>query len=108
MRYFGTINIADCSRVAIPVDEACSRCGEPIAATDSGVTMPHVDSNGACAERPLHYECVMRGIVGSVAHQMKRCGCFVPGSDEEDDPRLTQRQSAELATALWYYRERQP
>jgi hypothetical protein len=107
MRYFGSIGIADCPRVATPIGEPCSRCGELIAARDSGVMMPHADANGTCTQRPLHYECLMRGMIGSVAHQMKRCSCFVPGSNEEDDPRLTQRQSAELATALWYYRARQ-
>lgn len=107
MLYFGTIGIKDCPRVATPVDEPCSRCGELIAAVDSGVVMPHVDAGGTCVQRPLHYECFMRGIVGSVMHQFKRCTC--PGSSgesEDDDPRLTQRQSAQLATALWHYQQR--
>ncbi len=107
MHYFGVIGHEECERVATPVGEPCARCAEPIASGDSGVTMPHVTLDGPSIERPLHYECFMRRITGSVMHQMKRCTC--PGSSgesEDDDPRLTQRQSAELATALWYYRQR--
>jgi hypothetical protein len=107
MRYFGMIEHEDCERVVTPVGEACSRCAEPIVNGDSGVMMLHVALAGSGIERPLHYECFMRSVTGSVMHQMKRCSC--PGSSgesEDDDPRLTQRQAAELATALWHYRER--
>ena len=106
MRYFGVIGDEDCDRVATPLGESCARCAEPIAAGDKGVTMQHIDADGECVDKPLHYECFMRSITGSVMHQMKRCSCFVPGASHDDDPRLTKRESAELATALWCYRQR--
>jgi hypothetical protein len=105
MRYFGVIGHEDCERVATPVGELCARCDELIDASDSGVTMPHVSVDGGCVDRPLHHECFMRTMAGSVMHQMKLCSCFVAGANEDDDPRLSRRQSAELATALWYYRQ---
>jgi hypothetical protein len=108
MRYFGTIRHADCEGAATPVGEPCSRCGESIVAGDRGVIMPHVHLDRPSTDQPLHYECFMRNIVGSVMHQQKLCRCFMPleTACEEDDPRLTKRQAAELATALWYYRQR--
>lgn len=112
MRYFGkkTGQLEECNRAATPVGEPCARCEEPIVEGDSGVMMQHgvlVDQGWSYVERPLHYECFMRSVAGSVMHQFKRCSC--PGSsgeNEDDDPRLTKRQAAELATALWHYRER--
>ncbi len=62
----------------------CAHCGEPI-----GDERTH--SQG------MHVECVLRTIVGSVAHIQKRCGCYVPGSKESDPPHMTLRQAAVAA-----------
>jgi hypothetical protein len=48
----------------------------------------------AFCETPMHWECAVRSIIGSVAHIERRCGCYVPGSDAGDDPRLTRREAA--------------
>jgi hypothetical protein len=39
-------------------------------------------------------------VLGSVAHLQKRCHCYVPGSEENDDPSLTLREAARAAAAL--------
>ncbi len=46
---------------------------------------------------PTHYACGIRMVAGSLAHILRRCSCFVPGSDESDPPELTRRQAAEIA-----------
>jgi hypothetical protein len=72
----------------------CAHCNEPIAANDAGFLMsPPV----AVA---FHRACFLRSVVGSVAHQMRLCSCFVPGSTCSDDPNLTRRQAAEAAMAF--------
>ena len=47
----------------------------------------------------LHLECIVRQVVGSVAHQEGRCSCH--GGDGTDDPRLTQRESARRAFEMF-------
>jgi hypothetical protein len=43
----------------------------------------------------IHHECLIRAVVGSVGHQLRRCSCY--GGDEEDPPGLTKREAARLA-----------
>jgi len=54
----------------------------------------------------LHPECQIRLVIGSVAHILKRCGCYVPGSIEGDPPHLTIRQAAIAAVKIHALRER--
>lgn len=54
---------------------------------------------GRCGLEMMHYECSIRCIVGSVAHQRRTCTCY--GGNGEDDPALTRRQNARLACAEW-------
>jgi hypothetical protein len=67
----------------------CRYCDEPITPPD----------------RPVwglgqHYACAVRQVVGSVAHQQRRCACYGgTAADEEAD--LTKRQAAEAALAYW-------
>lgn len=92
MKYFGP----ECSMkdgeilVQTPIGVPCIRCDEPIKALDMGV----VTNLG-----PLHYECQMRMIVGSVGHQLKQCSCY--GGTLEDPPELTKRESAIAAYKLF-------
>jgi hypothetical protein len=72
----------------------CLRCGELVLETEKR----HYYSN---RPEPVHHACFMRPIIGSVAHLEKRCGCFVPGADDNDDPNLTPRQAAQAALELW-------
>lgn len=85
--------------IATPVGESCLYCDEVIAAGDSGLILPHFDTLDASSQlRVQHRECYLRGILGSVGHQMRTCSCY--GGTEEDQPDLTRRQSARLACKL--------
>jgi hypothetical protein len=65
----------------------CARCDEEI--TERDVQAPYDGT-------PLHYECGMRMALGSIAHVEKRCGCYVPGSEEGDPPGMSKRHAARL------------
>ena len=74
------------------VEMICAYCKEPVTASERSPN---------CANAPMHEECAFRGIMGSVAHQEHRCGCFVPGSVEGDPPGLTLREAAAAALYAW-------
>ncbi len=84
----------ECEHVSTPVGELCVYCEEPIEANQAGVVMPAGDAHGHFAEKPEHYECFIRQIVGSVAHITMQCSCYVPGSLASDPPGVTKRQAA--------------
>jgi hypothetical protein len=48
---------------------------------------------------PVHRECLVRMVVGSVGHQLRRCSCF--GGGEEDPPGMTPREAARAALELF-------
>lgn len=50
--------------------------------------------------QPTHYECGLRGVLGSVGHQRRRCSCF--GGDEEDPPGMTRREAARAAAEYFH------
>ncbi len=91
MRWFGPAPFsavcADVPHVPTPVGTLCLHCEESIDARDRG----YYDAGA----RPMHYECFVRMLVGSVAHQTQRCSCF--GGAEEDPPGLSKRDAARLA-----------
>lgn len=62
----------------------CTYCEEPITAMDRLGTTP-----------TEHHECLMRMVVGSISHQLKKCACY--GGAWEDPPELTKREAARLA-----------
>jgi hypothetical protein len=74
----------------------CPWCEEPI--LDGETLAPNY-------VQPTHYECGLRGALGSVGHQRKRCSCY--GGDEEDPPNMTRRQAA-VAAALFFHTGRVP
>ena len=100
MRYFPADywNDPDKQTVHTPVGEACLHCEEPIRDGDPGMLMPHFDGESA-RERPYHRECMLRGVVGSVGHQLKRCSCR--GGQQEDPPFLSRRRQALAAVFLF-------
>jgi hypothetical protein len=69
----------------------CSFCEEPILKGEAARVFGE----------PLHQECHLRLIFGSVAHLERRCGCFVPGSMESDPLTMTKRQAARAAVLLF-------
>lgn len=98
MMYFGEVFGCplDMERIDTPTMAPCARCGEYIRSSDDGFAVPVMGEPLLAA---YHRACFMRGIIGSVAHQEKRCSCF--GGTGEDDPNLTMRQAAEAAVKLW-------
>jgi hypothetical protein len=66
----------------------CQYWTEPLLAGDDGWIL----CNGAV----LHHECNLRGVVGSVAHQERRCSCFGGTANDEEDG-MTRRQGARAA-----------
>jgi len=92
MKYFGP----ECSMkegetlVDTPVGVQCIYCESPILAVEMGTLEPM---------GPLHYECHMRMIVGSVGHQLKQCSCF--GGTLEDPEGLTKREASIVAYKLY-------
>jgi hypothetical protein len=63
----------------------CIFCEEPLLPST-------IDPDGP--QSAMHMECMTRSVVGSVAHQLCRCSCFIPGSEEGDPPGMTRRQAA--------------
>ena len=92
-------------RYEMPLREPCLRCEEPIVEGDSGVMVlvgkGQLGPLVAVRPEPMHWACWMRGIIGSLSHIEKQCGCFVSGSDHNDPPNVTRREAAELALAAW-------
>lgn len=72
----------------------CFHCDEPILPGEARKYYY------AC-QSPVHPECYLRPVIGSVAHIERRCSCFVSGSQCGDDPALTRRQAARAAVAAW-------
>lgn len=82
-------------QVATPIGKPCLHCEEAIVEGDIGT----VNYGGQI----MHYECGMRGVIGSVGHQNRTCSCY--GGTEEDPPGMTRRQAAQAACALWERRQ---
>src|SRR5258708_5208550 len=78
-----------------PVGQLCSWCTETIEANDAGVIIPHLEDRRTTM-RPQHYECFIRQVAGSVAHQLHRCSCY--GGKQCDPTRMTKRKAAKAAT----------
>ena len=101
MKYFGNKEHLSLEKAPTPLGEKCSWCDEQIAEGDDGFIIPHV---GALlvevSEMPRHQECFLREMIGSLAHQQKRCSCF-GGFDEEDSPLVSKRQAAKDAVAYF-------
>lgn len=71
----------------------CQYCGEELAPGEEFEPVPNT-----------HRECAIRMVIGSVAHQERRCSCYVTGSDEDDPQGITTRESARLAFAAFQRR----
>ncbi len=92
MSWFGRrgagVAYQECPQTETPVGSACRYCDEAVQSGDDGWV--YIDGT------IMHQECHLRGIIGSVAHQEKRCSCFGgKGSDEEDG--MTRREGARAA-----------
>lgn len=88
MKAFGPMCNPSLEQTPVPLGAVCPHCRELFSESDSGVWL----NNNMTA---MHLECFMRGILGSVAHQRRRCHCY--GGHENDSPGLTIRQAAVAA-----------
>ena len=75
------------------LERTCPMCEEPIWPGET-----FVEEMGG---NRLHKVCLLRSVVGSVAHQERRCSCYVAGSEEGDPEGMTRKQAAEAAVELW-------
>lgn len=75
-----------------PIGEECAWCREPIHRGENGVDL----ENGNCE----HIECYIVSIVGSVAHQERRCACY-DGFAECEDSQMSRRDAAKAAFKNW-------
>lgn len=67
----------------------CGHCHEPIRAGESAEVL-----------MPLHIECAARLAIGSLAHVLRRCSCYIPGATEGDPPGVSKRNAARAAFAV--------
>lgn len=93
MNYFGDPKFRNEheTQVGTPIGLKCFHCEELIKGGDTGT----INRAG-----PLHYECGLRLVAGSVGHQKKLCSCF--GGTEEDPPGLTKHEAAIAAARYWH------
>jgi hypothetical protein len=96
-RDYGSPMQKDCPQIATPVGAYCFYCEESIVNGDDGI----IDSGG----NVLHYACFMRGLIGSINHQLGMCSCFHAGAVEVDELG-TKRQAAEAALRFYEYSRR--
>lgn len=97
----------DSEQVPTPVGATCYHCKERVAEGERGFfqfTLPPAPPGGMLLvaglvpdfmRMPIHHECFMRGVTGSVGHQRGTCSCH--GGSEEDPPGMTRREAARAA-----------
>lgn len=94
MKVFG-YDLPDMERVATPIGSICSHCEEAVMEGDCGEIVPHLGAT--VEERPVHLECLLRKVFGSVAHQERRCSCYGGGESCEDSSKTRRQQAREAA-----------
>lgn len=90
----------DAREVSTPVGTPCQECREPIELGDRGLLEIVVRLEGTTVE-PIHRECHLRSVLGSIGHLQGTCSCY--GGDSEDPPGMSRRESA---LAVWDWVER--
>jgi hypothetical protein len=78
----------DCPQAETPVGRRCVYCEEQVVIGDDG----WIYNDGSVH----HRECHFRAIVGSVAHQQRRCSCY-GGTGSDHDDGMTRREGAKAA-----------
>ena len=63
-------------RKPFPASESCLYCTEPFTDGDSGKATPYVRADGTSAPCHVHKECMLREVLGSMAHLERRCRCY--------------------------------
>ena len=84
-----------------PIGMQCAHCLEPILLGESGSIMDCIGVDSEWSQIVYHAECRVRLIVGSVGHQLGKCGCN-GGPDEMDDPPdVSLKEGAKQAVVLF-------
>lgn len=88
-------------RIGPIASQSCMHCGEPLDATRDddpfkGSFDPVWDGVKA---RIMHRACMIRRVVGSVAHQMGECSCY--GDAEESEPGSRRDAAIRAAAVFW-------
>jgi hypothetical protein len=91
----GNAMLRETMRKPFPAGEICPECETEFEAGDSGQAMPYGD-----VVRHVHKECMLRIMVGPLAHHERRCHCF--GGEGNDTPGMTRRQEA-IAVWNWFH-----
>lgn len=94
---------SDIPHAPTPVGEPCAHCGEAIAADDTGLITGYISGSG-WTDKPLHYECHMRQIVGGLNHQLGKCTCC-GGTKPADPEGMSKRAAAIAALDLFYLKK---
>lgn len=87
-----------CGEQIMPLPNLCDHCHERV--LGNGGTPGYVAADRG---ELFHRNCFLRTIFGSVAHQLKTCSCYVPGSTEGDAPELTRREAADAAARMFQH-----
>jgi hypothetical protein len=104
LRTFGRRWMPGSKLVETPVGRGCLHCKERVAEGDEGMLMPYVGEDGVVIIVPVHRECFLRSVFGSVGHQQGKCSCH--GGTETDPPGVTKRDAA--WQAVFYATGRKP
>lgn len=75
----------------------CLRCAEEVLKDEGRATYAITPGGGEV--RFIHHECMLRMVIGSVGHQLKKCPCY--GGTEEDPEDVTPREAARLAVEMF-------
>lgn len=81
-------------QVETPVGTPCLWCGELIQEGDRGLIYPMIHEDRTSTLKPVHIECSMREVVGSMACLEKRCSHCSGGPDSPEYTRAD-------ALAVW-------
>lgn len=93
---WGALALQDLEQSETPVGRPCLYCFEPIEEGEEGFIRIAIGLNDV-HELPIHRECDLRAVIGSVGHQRHTCSCYQsPGDDQEDG--LSRREAALAAT----------
>lgn len=86
-----------------PLGQPCTWCGELIVNGDRGFITNALDVVGHLKRVPIHRECELRSVIGSVGHQLGKCRCYVvaPAPAMDDPEGMTKRQAALAAFELF-------
>lgn len=82
-------------QVPTPIGRRCAWCDEAVVDGDRG-TFVWARGEDETVRRPMHRECSLRTVMGSIGHLTGTCSCFKTGEEVfEDPPGLSRREAAQ-------------